>query len=175
MVDEIFPLVDELGNVVGRATRRECHGGTMWLHPVIHLHVFNTKGELFLQKRSPQKDIQPGKWDSSVGGHIGWGETPMEAVDREACEEIGMKDFVPVFITKYIIETPVERELTYCFYIVTDSEIVIDGQEVTDGRYWSIAEIGESLNKDIFTYNFEQDFIRFLSGGISKLKNMISR
>ena len=45
-MDEIFPLVDEQGNVIGKATRKECHGGTFWLHPVVHLHIFNSKGEL---------------------------------------------------------------------------------------------------------------------------------
>ena len=64
--DELFPLVDEEGNVIGKATRKFCHGGTKPLHPVIHLHIFNSDGELYLQKRSKKKDIQPGKWDTAV-------------------------------------------------------------------------------------------------------------
>ena len=43
--DELFPIIDEDGNVIGKATRRECHSGSMLLHPVVHLHVFNSKGE----------------------------------------------------------------------------------------------------------------------------------
>ena len=73
--EELFPLVDEAGNVVGSATRKECHSGTFWLHPVVHLHVFNSKGELYLQKRSMLKDVQPGKWDTAVGGHVDFGES----------------------------------------------------------------------------------------------------
>ena len=46
---EVFPLVDEEGNVIGSATRGECHDGSKLLHPVVHLHVFNGKGELYLQ------------------------------------------------------------------------------------------------------------------------------
>ena len=113
MQEEIFPLVDEDGNVIGQASRKECHSGSKLLHPVIHLHIFNSKGELYLQKRSATKDIQPNKWDSSVGGHIDLGETPEIAAKREAREEIGLQDVTIHFIQKYIIETDRERELTY--------------------------------------------------------------
>lgn len=57
--EEMFPIVDEQGNIVGVATRGECHDGSKKLHPVVHLHVFNSKGELYLQKRPEWKDIQP--------------------------------------------------------------------------------------------------------------------
>ena len=45
---EMFPLVNEQGNIIGAATRGECHNGSKLLHPVIHLHVFNSKGELYV-------------------------------------------------------------------------------------------------------------------------------
>ena len=57
---ELFPIVDEQGNVVGSATRAECHSGSMLLHPVVHLHIFDSQGRLYLQRRSMNKDIQPG-------------------------------------------------------------------------------------------------------------------
>ena len=62
--EEMFPIVDEEGNITGAATRKECHSGSKLLHPVVHLHVFNDKGELYLQKRPAWKDIQPNKWVS---------------------------------------------------------------------------------------------------------------
>ena len=68
--EEMFPVVDEDGNILSAATRGECHGGSMMLHPVVHLHVFNSKGELYLQHRPSWKDIQPDKWDTATGGHI---------------------------------------------------------------------------------------------------------
>ena len=57
--DERFPIVEEDGTVIGSATRAECHGGSMLLHPVVHLHVVTKDGSVFLQKRSMTKDIQP--------------------------------------------------------------------------------------------------------------------
>ena len=91
--EEWFPLVDEAGLVIGKATRKECHSGTKLLHPVVHLHVFNNVGELYLQKRSLRKDIQPGKWDTAVGGHIDYGETVEEALRRELIDYIETEMF----------------------------------------------------------------------------------
>lgn len=174
MNEEIFPLVDEEGNVIGQALRSECHNGSKVLHPVIHLHVFNSKGELFLQYRSKMKDIQPDKWDSSVGGHIDLGELPEEAAHREAREEIGLNNLEIFYIQKYIIETDVERELTYCFYAQTDQIPEIDRNEVEDGRFWTIDEIKAEIGKGVFTPNFELDFNHFLYGGIDNLKKRIN-
>ena len=61
---EIFPIVDEEGTVVGRATRGECHSGSRLLHPVVHLHVFNVRGDVYLQKRPEWKDIQPASFEN---------------------------------------------------------------------------------------------------------------
>ena len=85
---ELFPIVNEKGDVIGSASRKECHSGTKKLHPVVHLHVFDSEGRLFLQKRSENKDIQPGKWDTSVGGHIDYGESVEEALRREEHSDI---------------------------------------------------------------------------------------
>jgi predicted GNAT family N-acyltransferase/isopentenyldiphosphate isomerase len=170
--EEIFPLVDELGNAIGQAARSKCHDGSKLLHPVIHLHIFNSKGELFLQKRSSTKDIQPNLWDTASAGHIDVGESPEEAVMREVKEELGITDILPQFIRSYIIETDVERELSYCFYAVYDGQITIDRDEVADGRFWSIEEIWSQLGKGIFTLNFESDFSKFLSEGISAINQI---
>lgn len=172
MQEEIFPLVDEQGNTIGQATRSECHSGSKLLHPVIHLHVFNEEGKLYMQKRSATKDIQPDKWDSSVGGHIDLNETPQQAALREAGEEISLQNLSIHYIDKYIIETDVERELTYCFYTKTNQTPKVDMKEVSDGRFWDINEIKEQLGKDVFTPNFELDFGHFLSKGFDYLNNI---
>ena len=100
--DEMLPLVDEQGNVVGQATRGVCHNGVERpLHPVVHLHVFDPQGRLYLQKRPEWKDIQPGKWDTAVGGHVDYGETIAEALRREVREELGITDFVPGAVAVY--------------------------------------------------------------------------
>ena len=121
--EERFPLVDEEGRVIGSATRGECHNGSKLLHPVVHLHVFNSRGEVYLQKRPEWKDIQPGKWDTSVGGHIDYGETPELALTREVREELGITEFTPERVGMYVFESRRERELVYVHRTVYDGEI----------------------------------------------------
>ena len=110
MKEEWFPLVNEEGEIIGKATRKECHSGSKMLHPVVHLHIFNDAGDLYLQKRSMNKDIQPGKWDTAVGGHIDYGETVEDALRREVREELGITDFIPQFITRYVFESAIEKD-----------------------------------------------------------------
>ena len=98
---EYFPEVDENGKIIRKVTRTECHAGSFILHPVVHLHVFSSKGELYLQKRALNKDIQPGKWDTSVGGHVDYGEEIEQALQREVREELGIENFQPIFLTRY--------------------------------------------------------------------------
>ena len=157
--EEMFPLVDENGVIIGAAKRGECHDGSKKLHPVVHLHVFNSKGELFLQKRADWKDIQPGKWDTSVGGHIDLGENVEMALKREAGEELGITEFTPELLQSYIFESGVEKELVYAHKTVYDSKIT-PNNEISEGRFWTIDEIIENIGKGVFTPNFEQEFKR---------------
>ncbi|MDR3061365.1 MAG: NUDIX domain-containing protein [Dysgonamonadaceae bacterium] len=161
-MDEVFPLVNKNGQVIGRALRSECHNGSKLLHPVIHLHIFNNKGELFLQKRSEKKDIQPGKWDTSVGGHIDFGESVENALKREAREELGIIRFDPVFLRKYVFESEVEKELVYSYKTTYEGDIRIDESEVTEGQFWTMEKIKDSIGTGIFTPNFEDEFIHLI-------------
>ena len=159
---ELFPLVDEEGRVIGRATRGECHSGSRLLHPVVHLHVFNAHGDLYLQKRPLWKDIQPGKWDTAVGGHIGYGETTKAALQREAFEELGIKYFNVEFIAKYVFESQRERELVYVHCTTYNDAICPSKDELDGGRFWSLQEIHDAIGKDILTPNFESEFLRVI-------------
>lgn len=151
---ELFPVVDETGRVVGRATRRVCHGGSMLLHPVVHLHLFNSRGELYLQKRPEWKDIQPGRWDTAVGGHVDYGETVDEALRREVREELGVTEFTPERVAVYVFRSERERELVYVHRAVYDGPVA-PSDELDGGRFWSRAEVLENLGKGVFTPNFE--------------------
>lgn len=161
---EIFPVVDEDGLVIGSATRGECHSGSKLLHPVVHLHVFNSQGSLYLQRRPEWKDIQPGKWDTAVGGHIDYGEELETALRREAREELGISDFQPEFIKRYVFESAREKELVNAFRTVIDYE-PRPSDELDGGRFWSREEILASIGRGIFTPNFEQEYMMLFGDG----------
>ena len=159
--EEWVPIVNEKGEITGRSPRSKCHDGiNKPLHPVVHLHVFNERNQLYLQKRAMHKKIQPGKWDSAVGGHISFGEKIEVALQREAKEEIGLSEFEARFIDKYIWESDIERELVFLFITKTSKKLQSINDEIEDGKFWSFQEIEESLNKNIFTPNLEHEYIK---------------
>ena len=89
MSEEIFDIVNERDEVVGQAPRKEVHARGLW-HRAVHVLVFNSRGEVFLQKRSMLKDTAKGKWDSSSSGHLDTGEDYDACAVRELREEIGL-------------------------------------------------------------------------------------
>lgn len=164
---ELFPIVDERGNVVDKATRGECHSGSMLLHPVVHLHVFNSQGDLYLQRRPDWKDIQPGRWDTAVGGHVDYGEAILDALKRETREELGIKGFCASPLTPYVFQSTRERELVNPFFVIYDGPIT-PSEETDGGRFWTKEEIAEAMGKDVFTPNFEQEYTRLFTEASSE-------
>ena len=162
-MEELLDLVDENNRVIGTALRSECHGDPMRMHRAVHLLVLNPERELYLQLRSPRKRVQPGKWDTSVGGHVGCGEDFVAALFREADEELALRDFDPCFMYNYIMRNEFECELVATFVGVTDLPLRPDPDEISEGRFWGEAEIASAMGGALFTPNFEDEYRRFLS------------
>ena len=101
MTKEVFDIVDEDDRIIGQATRDEVHGNPGLIHRVVHILVFNRSNDIYLQKRSKNKDVQPGKWDTSVGGHVDKDESYKDAAVREMEEELGIKGVPLKFLYKY--------------------------------------------------------------------------
>ena len=161
MSNEYFDIIDRLGNIIGKATRAECHHDKSLAHRVVHVLVFNSSKDLFLQKRAMDKDIQPGKWDTSVGGHLNLGETYAQAVHREMKEELGIS--IPVrHIYDYWMHSDVETECVRTYICICDGNITVDPNEIEDGRFWSKEEIEENIGTGTFTPNFEQEYGKYL-------------
>jgi isopentenyldiphosphate isomerase len=154
---EWLPIVDVKGGVKGKIPRNQCHGREKIMHPVVHLHVIKGKS-VYLQKRPLDKLVQPGKWDTAVGGHLSYGEEIDQGLRREAYEELGLVDFKPRFLLKYVWETELETELVYCFLTTDFDKITLNKEEVDDGKFWPVSQIRDNLGKQVFTPNFEKEF-----------------
>jgi len=155
---EMLPIVDESGRVTAQAPRSFCHAGSKPLHPVVHLHIINRDGKIYLQKRAANKKVCPLCWDTAVGGHVTYGECILESLFREASEELGFTEFNPFRYGSYVFESKIERELIYVFAAVGNFNLRPDNDEVVEGRWWSFEEIEDSKGKGILTPNFESEF-----------------
>jgi isopentenyldiphosphate isomerase/intracellular septation protein A len=156
--EEWVPLVDEQGRITGQAPRSQVHNGSKLLHPVVHLHVINRSKAILLQKRPMSKLIQPGKWDTSVGGHISAGETLEQALKKEAFEEIGLVDFSAKMQKVYKWESNVEAELVYMFTTFDYKNFKVHSDEVEEVRFWTKNQIENNLGNGTFTPSFELEF-----------------
>ncbi|MHC4945163.1 MAG: NUDIX hydrolase [Planctomycetota bacterium] len=155
-------IVDEQNQVVGRALRSDCHGNPSLIHRAVHVMIFNRAGELLLQLRGKTKKIQPGKWDTSVGGHLAAGETYEEGAKREIEEEMGIREHSITHMYDYIWRSDIETERVRTFLMAHDGAFKIQADEIEEACFWSKEEIEASLDQGMFTPNFEEEWRRYL-------------
>lgn len=165
MDEEYFEIVDEDGEVIALAPRSECHGNPTLVHRTSHVVVIHPDGErMLLQKRSLQKDIQPGKWDTAVGGHLMPGESFIDAARREMAEELGIPQETPLrFLFDSKIRNEVESENTKVYLAIFTGPFNFPKEEIDQVRFWSIQEMLSEIDKGSFTPNLEQELKTILS------------
>lgn len=146
--------------VVGRATRGECHGNPALVHAVARVQVFDSKGRILLQLRSVSKDIQPGKWDTAVGGHLLPGEKAEAAARREMQEELGVAPGPLEFLHRFLWRTPVETEWVTTYSTIHDGPFAPDPDEIADLRFWTRAEIAAATGTGQLTTALEDELAR---------------
>jgi isopentenyl-diphosphate delta-isomerase type 1 len=159
--NEPIDIVDADGNVIGRATRAEVHGNPALMHRVVHILVFNRAGDVLLQKRSLEKDIQPGKWDTSVGGHLDPGEDYDAAARRELFEELGIREPGFELLYDFVWRSERETELVRVYGLVYEGPIVVHPDEIDAARFWTRGEIEAHIGRGVFTPLFEKGWLRF--------------
>lgn len=154
---EWLPYINENGEIIGKVPRKIAHTDKKYLHPVVHTHIVDANNNIYLQKRSPNKKVEPNKWDTAAGGHVDFGESIDQALMRETKEEIGIENFSPKLFARYVWETDRERELVFSFIAEYTGEINFNRDEVCDGRYWSLKEVKENIGKGVFSPNLEYE------------------
>lgn len=162
-MDEYLEIINEKGDIIGLALRSEVHGNPLLMHRVVHVLVFNEKGEILLQKRSNNKDVAPGKWDTSVGGHVNPGEDLISSAIREMNEELGILKDDLKYLYSYVHTNLYETEYVTTFGVVHDGSVTFNREEIEEVRFWSIEEIKKCLGTGILSDNFEQEIDIYLS------------
>jgi isopentenyldiphosphate isomerase len=163
MQDELLEIVDKNGKSLGIASRSSIHGNPSLLHKVVHVLVFNSAGELLLQKRSMSKDVAPGKWDTSVGGHVSPAEDTYLAARREMEEELGVDTGEIIFLYSYIHSNTYESELVYTHSCIHDGPFSFNAEEIDSVKFWEIEEIKKALGTGVLSDNFESEIAKYLS------------
>ncbi|HVM47915.1 MAG TPA: NUDIX domain-containing protein [Candidatus Acidoferrum sp.] len=141
MNEEIFDVVNERDEVIGRETRREVHRLGL-MHRAVHVLVFNAAGQVFLQKRSMSKDRQPGLWDSSASGHVDTGEDYDACAVRELREEIGLEvQTVPRRLFKLAASPETDQEHVWVYRCEAEGPFRLDPEEIEQGGWFSVQEV----------------------------------
>lgn len=146
MSEELFDVVNERDEVIGRAPRQEVHRLGL-KHRAVHVLVFNGSGKVFLQKRSMKKDTFPGAWDSSASGHLESGEDYDACARRELIEEIGLKqpeDLVRRFKINACAGTG--QEFVWVYSCRWDGSLELNPDEIERGGWFEAAEVDKLLS-----------------------------
>jgi isopentenyldiphosphate isomerase len=141
MSEEIFDVVDARDQVIGRRPRGEVHRLGL-MHRAVHVLVYDTKGRIFLQKRSMKKDRQPGLWDSSASGHVDSGETYEACAVRELREEIGLQPgSLPLKLFKLAASPETDQEHVWVYRCEAEGPFTLAPDEIERGDWFEPAEV----------------------------------
>jgi isopentenyldiphosphate isomerase len=143
--EEIFDVVDDQDEVIGQATRKEVHQRGL-MHRATHVLVFNSAGQIFLQKRSMNKDRQPGLWDSSASGHLNVSEDYDACAVRELQEEIGLALKTPLMrLFKLPASPATDWEHVWIYRCEAEGPFHLNADEIECGGWFSPDELTKWL------------------------------
>ena len=141
MQEEIFDVVNDRDEVIGQKPRSEAHRLGLQ-HRAVHVLVFNSHGEVFLQKRSMKKDRQPGLWDSSASGHLNSGEDYDSCAIRELEEEIGLRlSAVPERLFKLGASAETDQEHVWVYRCRAGGPFQLDPEEIETGGWFAPEDV----------------------------------
>ena len=147
--DELVDIVDNTGNILEVVSKKEAHKKGL-LHKTVISEVIDSKGRWLMVKQASDKQ-DAGQYVSPVGGHVTSGETDIEALKREANEELGLTgDYKIELVGKKIFNRFVigrhENHLFVVYKIYSDQEPKIN-EESDSYKYFTEEELKKQLKK----------------------------
>lgn len=148
--DEIVALVDGRNQVIGSAPRREMRARNL-LHRSTYILVFNSRGQIYVQKRTMTKDVFPGYYDVATGGVILTGESYEEGAMRELEEEMGIRHTPLTRLFDFYFSDPRSRVWGAVFSCIHDGPLTLQAEEVSHVELMAKEEIFRRSSTELFT------------------------
>lgn len=142
-------LVDKDDIALGPIEKLEAHEKGL-LHRAFSVFIFNSKGELLLQKRASDKYHSAGLWTNTCCSHPNYGEATPDAIRRRLREEMGMKvevEFKFKFTYKATLENDLtEHEIDHVYFGISDNRPTVNTQEVSDWKYVNMNDVQKDID-----------------------------
>ena len=148
--NEIVAVVDEDNNVVGSAARREMRARRL-PHRATYILVFNSRGDVYVQKRTLTKDVFPGYYDPAAGGVVLAGEGYLEGARRELEEEMGIRDVPLEHLFEFYHADANSRVWGAAYRCVYDGSVTLQEEEVESGAFMAVEDVLEAATTQPFT------------------------
>ena len=159
--DELFETYDDQGQTLGMKRRREVHELGIW-HRSVSIFLFDSEGNLYLQRRSSTKDVAPGIWDVSVAEHLIPGESFLDAATRGLAEELGLSavgltPYRGEFRERFVSGSIRDFEIQRCFHGRHDGPLQPNLSEIAEVRLLSRSGLQDEFARrpDRFTQWFK--------------------
>jgi len=172
MMEEVI-LVNSKDEEIGSQEKLEAHKHGS-LHRAISVILFNSRGEMLLQKRASSKYHSGGLWTNACCSHPRPNETSQEAAKRRLEEEMGIKAY-PEFAYKFIYQTALDNELVeheydHVFIVTSDEEPKLDTKEASDYKYMKIDELKSEIKNNPEDYTV---WFKIIIENYDRLNNQI--
>ena len=148
--EEIVAIVDQDNRSLGAVSRRIMRQQKL-IHRASYILVFNTRGELFIQKRTMSKDIYPGYWDIAAGGVVLAGESYEESAQRELSEELGLHGAKLTFLFDHYYEDNHNKVWGRIFSCISNGPFTLQAEEIEHGHFLNPAAIEELSTREPLT------------------------
>ncbi|MDD3194641.1 MAG: NUDIX hydrolase [Paludibacter sp.] len=167
MQEEWWPIVNSTGSQIGSIH----YQNSLWIEPQKYMHpvarlVVLEGTRILLHQNTYESSNKVQQWDSALGAHIKYGESPEDAVRRAAVDFYGSDDVKPVFLTNYIIENSCEFQYVHLFVTGKMAIERINPAHTLRLKWWTLGQICEELESGIFTENFCKEFELLMRTGL---------